>query len=330
MKRGIGKGALLALWVAVVCAAMQAGTGAPVPKRVQAAKAEQAPGAAAGVQAVEAEQTVEAEQAVIMLDPGHGGTNCGSIYLVESESEVLEKELTLALAFLVQEELEKQPGIKVYLTRTDDMELELKERAQAAEDAGAKLLVSLHFNDSVEHRYYGTETWVSGERSRYAEGFRLALCLEKELKALGLHSRGIKTRLLKNGKADYYGIIREGVQRDINTVLVEHCFVDQQRDEAFWKDRLAQLAKADADAILAYLEGECSDVTEYPAYFFYGNAAWEMRGTDETPPENLRIEQELLEEEWNFLLQAKDLQSRISYYDYSLDGGRSWSELESE
>lgn len=265
--------------------------------------------------------------AVVALDPGHGGENCGSVYLVESGSKVLEKELTLELATLLQEELQKQDGIQGYLTRTGDEEVSLADRAKLAQEAGAEILVSLHFNDSGEHRYYGTETWVSGEREAYAEGFRLAFCLDAELRGLGLHSRGIKTRLLQSGKADYYGIIREGTKQKITTVLVEHCFVDQKKDAMFWQENLQQLAAADARAILAYLDGEGGDETRYPAYYRNGDIEWEKRGTDETPPEEVRIGQEFVGEEWLFLLQAKDPQSKISYYDYSMDGGKSWSDL---
>lgn len=51
---------------------------------------------------------------------------------------------------------------------------------------------------------------------------------------LGLYSRGIKTRLNDQGE-NYYGILRYGTQYDVNTVLIEHCHLDQVNDQPFYQ-----------------------------------------------------------------------------------------------
>ena len=82
---------------------------------------------------------------IIALDPGHGGTNLGADYLLDIESNILEKDLTLALAKLIEEELEKN-GVKVFLLRTEDVSMSLAERAEYASEQNAQFIISLHFN----------------------------------------------------------------------------------------------------------------------------------------------------------------------------------------
>lgn len=58
--------------------------------------------------------------ALIIIDPGHGGSDIGVSWQGESEEEILlEKTLNLAVAVKVQEELVKY-GAKVYMTRASD------------------------------------------------------------------------------------------------------------------------------------------------------------------------------------------------------------------
>jgi N-acetylmuramoyl-L-alanine amidase len=78
---------------------------------------------------------------VIVLDPGHGGSDIGV-----SVGEALEKDLTLTLARDLAHELELRLHARVILTRTDDRDLTVEERAQAANRAHADLVLSLHFD----------------------------------------------------------------------------------------------------------------------------------------------------------------------------------------
>ena len=63
---------------------------------------------------------------VIVIDPGHGGKNQGTI-----EGSQEEKYMTMTTALAMYEELCNYDDVDVYLTRTGDMDLTLKERAQA-------------------------------------------------------------------------------------------------------------------------------------------------------------------------------------------------------
>lgn len=265
----------------------------------------------------------------IVLDPGHGGSNEGAEYLVEINSDVLEKDLNLRLAQLLKEELEKHPDIEVCLTREEDIEKSLKNRAEYAAQMEADIMVSLHFNASETHQVYGCEIWIPADELHYSNMFLWAADIEEELLGIGLNSRGIKTRLKSEGTEEYYGIIREGVSRNIPTVLVEHCFLDNQHDENFWadEDALLSLAKADARGILKYL-GENSE-REYPSYYSTQKTGGAVRGADVTPPELINVlSEDVSSNVKGFILYAEDTESRLSYYDYSLDGGQTWSDLQ--
>lgn len=76
----------------------------------------------------------------ICLDPGHGGRDTGN-----RVSWHYEKIYTLALAGELRDQL-KKAGFNVILTRTRDTYVELPDRPALANQRGADLFVSLHFN----------------------------------------------------------------------------------------------------------------------------------------------------------------------------------------
>jgi N-acetylmuramoyl-L-alanine amidase len=94
---------------------------------------------------------------LVVLDPGHGGSNTGAAGVIEG---VFEKRLTLAMAYLVAARLEQVPGVIVIMTRTEDRYLTLRARSRLANAVGADAFVSLHFNASPGRAQRGFETWV--------------------------------------------------------------------------------------------------------------------------------------------------------------------------
>jgi N-acetylmuramoyl-L-alanine amidase len=80
---------------------------------------------------------------VIVLDPGHGGSDPGV-----TAAGVVEKDLTLALARGLKAELERRMLAQVLLTRDGDVGLTQRERAERANRARADLVLSLHFDGS--------------------------------------------------------------------------------------------------------------------------------------------------------------------------------------
>jgi N-acetylmuramoyl-L-alanine amidase len=80
-------------------------------------------------------------QRVLVLDPGHGGSDPGSL----AAGKTYEKELTLDWALRI-EKLLGSSSWTVVLTRRDDRELSLMERVAIADRHNADLFISLHFN----------------------------------------------------------------------------------------------------------------------------------------------------------------------------------------
>lgn len=93
---------------------------------------------------------------VIVLDPGHGGRNTGARNIVTG---TFEKDYTLDLAQRLKPLLEAR-GWKVYLTRTNDVDVSLAERVSFAEEKCADLFLSIHFNSAYpSQRESGIETY---------------------------------------------------------------------------------------------------------------------------------------------------------------------------
>ncbi len=78
----------------------------------------------------------------VLIDPGHGGRDPGSI----AHNGLQEKHLTLDIARRVELFLSEVPDINVILTRTEDVSLRRKARVEKIKSAATDLVVSLHFN----------------------------------------------------------------------------------------------------------------------------------------------------------------------------------------
>jgi N-acetylmuramoyl-L-alanine amidase len=124
--------------MAVAVAVVVAGAGAP-------AQADEPTNAPAGER-----------RPLVVLDPGHGGTNAGAPTV---HPQVYEKELTLALALELAGRLRAR-GIDVVLTRERDLYLTLRQRVARANELGADLFLSLHANATEAHAAHGFETFI--------------------------------------------------------------------------------------------------------------------------------------------------------------------------
>src|SRR5690606_39795203 len=81
----------------------------------------------------------DATRPSIGIDRGHGGHDPGA-----SGAGVREKALALPLARSLRDELLRNGGVRVALTRDDDKYLVLEERAEIARQLGADLFLSIH------------------------------------------------------------------------------------------------------------------------------------------------------------------------------------------
>jgi N-acetylmuramoyl-L-alanine amidase len=95
---------------------------------------------------------------VIVIDPGHGGSNLGTKSVLDGSYE---KVYALDWAKRLAPILETN-GWKVLLTRTSDIDLSLTDRVTFADSNKADLFVSLHFNAApspADHEESGIETF---------------------------------------------------------------------------------------------------------------------------------------------------------------------------
>ncbi|HVW95027.1 MAG TPA: N-acetylmuramoyl-L-alanine amidase [Mucilaginibacter sp.] len=91
----------------------------------------------------------------IIVDPGHGGEHSGPGHFSAgaSGSYSLERNVTLALAFKLQKEMEKElPDVKVVLTRKTDEDVAWQKRADIANENKGDLFISLHCNSLPNRR----------------------------------------------------------------------------------------------------------------------------------------------------------------------------------
>lgn len=90
----------------------------------------------------------------IVIDPGHGGIDPGAI----GNHGTYEKNVVLSLSKAVKSLLEKN-DYTVYLTRENDVFVELKQRAIFANNKEADLFVSIHLNSFEDASVQGVELY---------------------------------------------------------------------------------------------------------------------------------------------------------------------------
>ena len=105
----------------------------------------------------------------IVLDPGHGGDDTGAVGGGAAE----EKMIALAVAQRLRALIETRLGIRVILTRGDDRNVSLDERAAVANNSKADLFLSLHLNAAPAASVAGAEV-ISLRLDREGEDARRA------------------------------------------------------------------------------------------------------------------------------------------------------------
>ncbi len=91
----------------------------------------------------------------IVIDPGHGGHDTGTI----GPTGLEEKDVVLDVGLKLRKLLEQNTGCEVVMTRTDDTFIPLEERTAIANEKGADLFISIHANASPDKSARGIETY---------------------------------------------------------------------------------------------------------------------------------------------------------------------------
>ena len=113
---------------------------------------------------------------LIVLDPGHGGSDPGAI----SQSGRYEKNLTLQMAKEIKAALDKTGLYRVVMTRDSDKALALRQRIRIAHNHQADLFISIHADSAKNKNAKGLSVYTISEKASDREAQLLA---ERENKA---------------------------------------------------------------------------------------------------------------------------------------------------
>ena len=199
---------------------------------------------------------------VIVIDPGHGGTNYGATSVLDRSHE---KQYTLDWAKRLASILATN-GWKVFLTRTNDMDISLPDRAGFADACKADVFISLHFNapssandqgeagietycvppngmPSTLIRYEDNPTLVFPNNRFDTDSLRYAMQVQRSmLKISGAHDRGV-------GRARFMTVLR---LENRPAILVEGGYLSNPREARHIQDPAyrQKLAEAVAAALI--------------------------------------------------------------------------------
>jgi N-acetylmuramoyl-L-alanine amidase len=176
---------------------------------------------------------------VIVIDPGHGGPQVGTVSVLNGRTE---KVFTLDWAKRLAPLLEAR-GWQVVLTRTNDADIEVTNRVNFANAHHPALFISLHFNSSApDHKQAGLETYCltpTGMPSFITRGYpdlaylnfpanafdRESLLLAMRLQRAILHATGEEDRGVR--RARFLGILRG---QHCPCVLIEGGYLSNPHD----------------------------------------------------------------------------------------------------
>ena len=182
----------------------------------------------------------EQEKYTVVLDAGHGGEDGGTV-----EQTATEKEINLAVVLKMRELLENQ-GIRVVLTREQDIFIKLEERVRVANGEKADLFVSIHCNYYEKYSsIYGLECYYckgAEEGKYYAE--RILETIEKSGEIVS-----------RNVKPSGYYILKNTT---VPAVLVEAGYLSNynERNQLISGEYQGKLAQELVEGIVEGLEGK--------------------------------------------------------------------------
>nr|WP_176597620.1 N-acetylmuramoyl-L-alanine amidase [Sphingobium sp. 15-1] len=113
----------------------------------------------------------DAARPLVVIDAGHGGHDPGAINRDNGERE---KDVTLAIAQAIRDQLLQSGRVRVALTRNDDRFLVLQERYGVARKLNADLFISIHADSADNDTARGATVYTLSETASDREAARLA------------------------------------------------------------------------------------------------------------------------------------------------------------
>lgn len=214
-----------------------------------------------------------AEIRKVIIDAGHGGDEPGAVY-----QDRKEKDDTLRLAFDLGSALERR-GIAVEYTRVNDVYDSPYEKASIGNRSDADFFISIHRNAMpVPGSASGIESLVYSNTGVPA---LLGRNIDDALAAIGWKDLGVKERP---------GLVVLRKTR-MPAVLIEAGFIDNEEDNAFFDERLAETADAIADGIVKTyeeIENERNASGEQSGFYMVQTGIFRDRGAADEMLNSLR------------------------------------------
>lgn len=220
---------------------------------------------------------------IVVLDPGHGGEDPGAI----GYNKTREKDIVLQIARRTRNLLKKDPQIKVYMTRNEDVFIPLKVRVAKARALHADLFISIHADAFASRSVRGSSVFslstrgasssaasylaqtqneaddiggVSRSGDKYLDNTILDLVQKTTLSNGVLLGTTILNRMKSVNKLHKSTIEKAGFAvlkaPDIPSVLVETAFISNIAEEQKLKTAAFQnqVSKAIVDGIKDYIK----------------------------------------------------------------------------
>ncbi|WFQ81503.1 N-acetylmuramoyl-L-alanine amidase AmiC [Xenorhabdus sp. SF857] len=118
---------------------------------------------------------------VIMLDPGHGGEDSGAI----GKYKTREKDVVLQIARRLQALIKREPGMKVYMTRNEDVFIPLTVRVAKARKMRADLFVSIHADAFTSRSARGSSVFALSTKGATSNTARFLAQTQNEADLIG-------------------------------------------------------------------------------------------------------------------------------------------------
>ncbi len=155
---------------------------------------------------------------VVVIDPGHGGEDPGAV----GPSRIYEKKVVLAVGKKLAAQINKQPGMKAYLTRRGDYYLPLRKRMKIARKHQADMFISLHADAFKDRRVRGASVYTLSNRGASTEAAKWLAKKENASDLVGGVSIDDKDDMLASVLLD----LSQSATLDASTDLARNVFIE--------------------------------------------------------------------------------------------------------
>jgi N-acetylmuramoyl-L-alanine amidase len=221
---------------------------------------------------------------IIAIDPGHGGKDSGAL----GKNKTKEKDVVLAISKRLAKLVDKEPGMRAYLTRDRDVFIPLRHRIKRAHDANADMFISIHADAFSNPKAKGASVYVLSEHGASSEAAKLladkenaadlagGISLEDKEDTLALVLLDLSQTASLEGSLEVGSTVLAGLKRvghvhkknvesasfvvlkspDIPSVLVETAFISNPSEERKLNSASHQnkLARAIMSGIRSYFQ----------------------------------------------------------------------------